>query len=86
LSNFTCTYSITNNTFANRISGPLDEPQYANPCYSSLYMHETPEEEVSRLTENLSDNKAIQHGDIQTKFITLSKSMLAPFLTPGMGN
>jgi len=49
-------------------------------------MHETPEEEVSRLTENLSDNKAIQHGDMQTKFITLSKSMLAPFLTPGMGN
>jgi len=44
-------------------------------------MHETSEEEVSRLIENLSDNKPIQHGDIKTKFIKLSKLILAPFLT-----
>jgi len=44
-------------------------------------MHEISEEKVSRLTEDLSDNKAIQCGDIQTKFINLSKSILASFLT-----
>jgi len=44
-------------------------------------MHETSEEEVSRLIEDLSDNKAIQCGDIHTKFIKLLESILAPFLT-----
>jgi len=63
------------------ISGPSDKRQYANPCCSPLYMHETSEEEVPRLIEDLWDNKAIQYGEIQTKFIKLSKSILTPFLT-----
>jgi len=44
-------------------------------------MHETSEEEVSRLIKDLSHNKTIQYGDIQNKFIKLLKSILAPFLT-----
>jgi len=30
-------------------SRPSDKTQFANPCCSSLYMHETSEEEVTRL-------------------------------------
>ena len=66
---------------AEKISGPSDKPQYANRCFSSLNIHETAEEDVARLIEDLSDNKAIQDGDIQIKFIKLSNSILAPILT-----
>jgi len=44
-------------------------------------MHETSKEEVSHLIEDYSDNKSIHYGDILTKFIKLSKLILARFLT-----
>jgi len=50
-------------------SGPSDKLQYAHNCCSSFHMRETSEEEVSRLSDNLSDNKTMKHGDIQTNFI-----------------
>jgi len=55
---------------AEKISEPSDKRQYANPC-SFLFMHGISVEEVSRLIESLSDNKAVQHDSTQTKFIKL---------------
>jgi len=48
---------------------------------SSLYLHETSDEEVVRLIGNLSEDKAINENDVPTKVNKLSKFVLAPVLT-----
>jgi len=39
---------------------PSDKPQYANPCCSSSNLYDTAKEEVSGVTDILSNNTATQ--------------------------
>ena len=59
-------------------SGSLKFSHYTK---SSFFLHKISEQEVQILISKLDEKKAIRHGDIPTKFLKLSNSVVTPSLT-----
>jgi len=59
-------------------SGSLKFSHYTK---SSFFLYKISEQEVQTLISKLDEKKAIRHGDIPTKFLKLSNSVVTPFLT-----
>jgi len=59
-------------------SGSLKFSHYTK---SSFFLHKISEQEVQTLISKLDEKKAIRHGDVPTKFLKLSNSVVTPFLT-----
>jgi len=78
---FNSFFSKVGERMASNILPPSDSLKFSYYTKSSFFLHKISEQEVQTLISKLDEKKAIRHGDITTKFLKLSNSVVTPFLT-----